>query len=256
MCLDAGEIMKHWNLRELDATLTVTLHNCRLQRLSVHFYYQLVEPYGLATSRRSCHVLCLCWTQCHCCLLLDEQEYHTWPQAETKPWSAFPSTDIICLVRIHKTMQHQISISNILQTIVNCALQVSENVLRSCPMNLPQLNHQLAQCVHCNANIGTSIHQIHKGPNQLPIHRRIHQIWIWQLHIWNHGSCQGLAIQHLKPFQNLHCVLPLPKEDFSCTMLHLWTLKIVHKAYVLHFKFGGQLLLAPCYELLAATCKD
>jgi hypothetical protein len=47
-------------------------------------------------------------------------------------------------------------------TMSNCALQVSQHMLRSNPVCLSRLTHKLAKCTHCIASIWSSVNQIHR----------------------------------------------------------------------------------------------
>ena len=56
-------VMKHWILRELDATMIIIVNDSRPQLLTILINHELAKPQGLATSLTGCHVLSLCRTQ-------------------------------------------------------------------------------------------------------------------------------------------------------------------------------------------------
>jgi hypothetical protein len=51
--------VRYWILRELDATLIVTVSNYGLQHLIGQLCYQLVKPDVFTTSKAGCHVVFL-----------------------------------------------------------------------------------------------------------------------------------------------------------------------------------------------------
>ena len=68
-------VMEYCIVRELDATLVVTLYNCRPQLLIKQVNHQLVKPQCLTTSLTGCHILGLCRTQSNKLLIFVEPRH-------------------------------------------------------------------------------------------------------------------------------------------------------------------------------------
>ena len=96
-------------------------------------------------------------TQCHAGLLPAKPRDHTWSHVEATPRSALPINGTACPIRIHITLQVNLWICLILEPIINCTLQVPQNMLCSNQVNMSRICQELAQCVHSKANIWSRI---------------------------------------------------------------------------------------------------
>ena len=85
-----GPIMKYWISRELNAALVITVDHCRLQMQPEQTCEDLPHPNSLACSQTCCHVLGLCWTECHGSLLPAVPGNCCRPNAENSSRSALP----------------------------------------------------------------------------------------------------------------------------------------------------------------------
>ena len=108
-----------------------------------------------------------------------------------------------------------------LQTTVNCSLQVSEHVLLNYLMYLHQPNYQLLKCFHCKEKIRISIHQVQKGPIKSPY-------------------TKGSIIFEFEFVDNFTFGTMILAKGLQFN-IHLQTQEIVHKAYVLPMLFMSNL---------------
>ena len=149
---------------------------------------------------------------------------HTWSHTKATPRSALFINGTAFPIRIHITIQVNLPIRIILESIINYTLQVPQNMLCRNQVNMSQICQELAQGVHNKANVWSCVRQVHQWSNHLMIHRRINHLR-WRITQKLQVRCDRcgyfLIVQHSESLQNLHCINSLTKENPICTMPHL-----------------------------------
>jgi hypothetical protein len=79
--------------------------------------------------------------------------YHGRPQSKTTTGCALPVHNAPCPMCIDISLQSNVYTCGIFQAIINCASQISQQMLRWYPVCLSQLIHKLVEYSHCIAYI-------------------------------------------------------------------------------------------------------
>ena len=110
----------------------------------------------------NCNLLGFYSAQSHISLFPTTPRNHGRPQTEATPRGALLVHYAPCPIRISISLQSHVNTKSISHAISNCALQVSQHMLRCYPMHMSQLTHELDKCTHYIENIWSGVNQIHQ----------------------------------------------------------------------------------------------
>lgn len=144
------------------------------QLLAEKSYKQFMEPYYFDISLTGCNALCFNNVECNQPFLPAHPQYRSGSQTKAYSRGTLPILSTSCPISVCISLKLYILVCNILQALVHCTMQISQDVLCCNPMPMSPFYLELAQSVHGEAIVHTSVEQIQRHTNQLPIHRWIY----------------------------------------------------------------------------------